>query len=440
MAKKRSKKWHESQSDSARAYMDLTTNLPGRQAVLNLVPDVLDSIARIATLKSKTNPHAELVELDASLHRQLRNEDLVSSSDAQHNLRMTYFRAEQLALPASVIYRDLRHRLQGVTSSFHLDQIGLSRMQALDELAAGDEHAAVMHKQVMSQLTVARDAVDCELPQKLSRVFEAFSEMWAYRHLKERLNILKVPESVKGQQTPDFKCELDGREFYIEVKAPDIVDGNIHHKRLMEEAMNAQIELEGLLRAGSRVASAARIISPFGNASGTLNDYDDLTVAIEVVRKRARSAYGAGQFSSGPTFALMVLDRYPIPGNRQCILPDYHVGGMWADAPDDRQSGILWQAAFGTAGNTIHNLTAEKKALMGEPFMRDVGRHFPGVGFIGMNEIDRFAGGKTECWGLLDRSARLPAGWDVSDSEAVLDAVCDVWNDDADSRPKWQDE
>jgi hypothetical protein len=113
---------------------------------------------------------------------------------------------------------------------------------------------------------------------------------------------------------------------------------------------------------------------------------------------------------------------------------------MWSDLPDDRQSGVVWQAAFGAPGNEIHNLYLPKRILSGTPFMRDSGSPFPGVAFVIMKTIHSGSPvGTTECWGLLDRKANLPVGWTMADTSMVLDAVCDVWNDDEDNRPKWHD-
>jgi hypothetical protein len=136
---------------------------------------------------------------------------------------------------------------------------------------------------------------------------------------------------------------------------------------------------------------------------------------------------------------LMFIDRYPV-GNRRAILPDHKVGGMWSALPDDRQSGIVWQAAFGTPGTEIHNLYHPKRPLLGTPFMRDAASPFPGIAFVTMTTVHSGSpAGTTECWGLLDRHGSLPGEWLLADTAMILNAMCEVWNDDEDSRPKWQD-
>jgi hypothetical protein len=435
----RPEKWYDPKFKAARAYMDLMGTLAGRHAVRFLCPDVLDGITKIAGVKSQNEPHGELVHLNAMLEHLLPDTQLLSSDELQRRLLNTYERAESLAFPAAVAYRDLCHRLHGVTSSFHLQSMGLGQMQVLDELGVTDDGAAALHANLRDKLQIAQEATDAALTRSLAQAFEAFGEAWAYRRLSRCLKISKIPEG--DDPGPDFQCELDGREFFVELKTPDIVSGDLHHEQMMKAATEAQIDLDEQVRSGKRVAMVAGCIDPFRKPGDASYDPTDLTLPIKTLRDRARASFEASQFSSGPTFALMFVARYPIPGNRRAILPDYKVGRMWASVPDDRQSGVIWQAGFGQAGTVIHNLTEPKQTLSGTPFLRDPGRTFPGAAFIAMTEIhEGSAVGTTECWGLLDRNGTQPKGWHVHDSEAVLNAVCDVWNDGEDSRPKWQED
>jgi hypothetical protein len=431
-------KWYDPKFEAARVYMDLVDTPPGRYAIRHLCPDVLDGITEIANAKYNKEPYCELVHLNRTIVRLLKETTLTSSNEIQHQLLTTYERAERLALPAAVAYRDICHRLHGVTSSFHLQSMGLKQMQVIDLLRGTDGVAAVLHKNLLDKLHLAQAAKDAELIRRLAQAFEAFAEAWAYRRLSRCLKISKIPEG--DEAGPDFRCELESKEFFIELKAPDIAGGDLHHKEMMEAATEAQIALDEKVRSGEPVAMGASSIDPFQKPGDATYDPTDLTIPIRTLRERARTSFVAPQFSSGPTFALMFVARYPIPGNRRAILPDYRVGGMWASAPDDRQSGIIWQAAFGPDGTEIHNLICPKRALSGTPFLLDPGRPFPGVGFIAMADIHNESPVTTECWGLLDRNATRPNGWSLSDSEMVLNAVCDVWNDGEDSRPKWQDE
>jgi hypothetical protein len=302
-----------------------------------------------------------------------------------------------------------------------------------------DDGAAVLHRNLLDKLHIAQEATDAALTRSLAQAFEAFGEAWAYRRLSRCLKISTIPEG--DEPGPDFRCELDGRDFFVELKTPDIVSGDLHHEQMMKAATEAQIDLDEQVRSGKRVAMVAGCIDPFRKPGDASYDPTDLTLPIKTLRDRVRASFEASQFSLGPTFALMFVARYPIPGNRRAILPDYKVGGMWASVPDDRQSGVIWQAGFGQAGTVIRNLTEPKHTLSGTPFLLDPGRPFPGAAFIAMKEIhEGSAVGTTECWGLLDRKGTQPKGWHVNDSEAVLNAVCDVWNDGEDSRPKWQDE
>ena len=68
---------------------------------------------------------------------------------------------------------------------------------------------------------------------------------------------------------PDFRCELeDGRPYYVEVKALDIVDGVYRHKQIMEAGLAPNIEIERQLREGRRIASAESEVAPYRRAFG----------------------------------------------------------------------------------------------------------------------------------------------------------------------------
>src|ERR1700730_12256208 len=103
----RPKKWYDPKFEAARAYMDLMETLAGRHAVRSLYLQVLDGIKKIAVAKSKNEPHGELVHLIATLERLLRDTQLLCSDELQRSLLNAYERAESLAFPAAVAYRDL---------------------------------------------------------------------------------------------------------------------------------------------------------------------------------------------------------------------------------------------------------------------------------------------------------------------------------------------
>jgi hypothetical protein len=429
--------WYNAEFQAARLYMEVTKQPEGRRAIGRLYPNVLDAIARHAEAKAKTDPHGEIQHLVAKLVQVIGDPLLLSSHDLQSEVRITYDRAESLALPAAVAYRQLCHRLHGVSSSLHLQSMHGDQMELLDRLADIDAGARALHKELLLKFDLAAASTDAELPRKLAQAFETFGEFWVYRRLSNIMTIEKVSEG--STSTPDFRCSLNGRDFFIEVKSPDIVDGDAHHAELMREATEVEIKLDQQVRSGQGISSATSVIAPFQKLGDKKYDGGDRRFAISTLRDRARTLFKPKQFSAGPTVALMFIDRYPV-GDRRAILPDYKVGGMWSALPDDRQSGIVWQAAFGTPSTEIHNLFYPKLPLLGTPFMRDAASPFPGIGFVTMTTIHSGSpAGTTECWGLLDRQGSLPSGWLLADTAMILNAMCEVWNDDKDRRPKWQD-
>jgi hypothetical protein len=87
-------------------------------------------------------------------------------------------------------------------------------MQVLDELGVTDDGATALHANLRDKLQIAQEATDAALTRSLAQAFEAFGEAWAYRRLSRCLKISKIPEG--DDPGPDFQCELDGREFFVE--------------------------------------------------------------------------------------------------------------------------------------------------------------------------------------------------------------------------------
>lgn len=428
------------QFEAARLLLNQYGTNEGRRAVGQLHPRVVDGITRYAEFESARKSHNEIIHLNATLVRLLGDSMLGKSETLREQLTNSYRRAEELTYPAKLAHREVSHALIGVTKSIDLQTMHEEQLEALDDLArTSDETAVSLHRELLTKFKIALKASDANRTKKIGQAYEVFSEFWVYRRLRDCMTLSKIPE--QATPTPDFRCQLGGRDFFIEVKAPDIAGGELHHAELLEQATDGQIDLEAQHKAGKHVAITTSEIAPFQSPSDKSYSGSDFTYAIRTIRDRSRTLFKTKQFSAGPTFALMVLDRYPIPGRRRAILPEYHVGGMYSGLPDDRQSGVLWQAAFGADGTQIHNVDSAKRTLTGVPFMRDPHSPFPGVGFLTLQTFHHdVPAGKAECWGLLARDADRPTGWLITDTEAVLNAVCDVWNDGEDTRPRWVDD
>src|SRR5262249_29149776 len=102
-------------------------------------------------------------------------------------------------------------------------------------------------------------------------VLEIYSEALVYRLLKEqgegRLQIKKT-----AGDGPDFECvlrydERDNEErdlsFYIEVKTLDIVDPVQRLPQMLDEGLDAEIELERQQSAEKNVAISEQVIAPY---------------------------------------------------------------------------------------------------------------------------------------------------------------------------------
>lgn len=431
--------WHSPQCEATRVGLALRRTPAGYRFMSRFLMSDLDLIGRVADAAASVAPHSAAVHVHTRVVRALQDEALLTSELFQRQFADLYAYALASGLPGRAAYLKVSRRLADYTSNWSLDRIELARMAELDVLAAKDSAAAVLRNAVTTALERAAVAPDDDLAAKLSQAFEAFAEAWVYRHFRDSMSIRKLVED--GDSIPDFECELDGRKFFIEVKSPDITDGETHHRKLMKEATKGEIEIDSKLREVRNrhgivgVFARTRFIGPYDRAYGPEEDAFDVSVPILVYRKRIRDLFRSPQFTRGPTFGLMVVDRLSA-GGRETILPEVS-RTVGISSRMQSKPGIVWQAAFGKSGTKLQNFhTRRTYVLRGAPALRDKAAPFPGVGLL---ILENKGDAVSECYGLLDRTGHLPVDWSIDDSKRVLDGLCDVWNDDGDNRLKWDE-
>ncbi len=388
---------------------------------------VLAGIERRAT----DDPNGEIAGLHRNLLRTLRQPNLHASTHALAQARAYYQKAAALTFPATTAYLEHSHGISGLTLNASLMAVNLELLRGIDLLAHADPTYGTFVVDMKAILAKVKSPPD---PTAYSQFFEIYAEAMVLHFLRGRgIRTSRVADTVSA---PDFCCELeDGREYFVEVKALDIVGGAHRHKEIMEDHLETHVEIERQLREGRSVASAAREIAPLRKPHID-NDYDSygLKRLIDTIRDKCRHAFKPQQFERGPTFALIVADRLILPGRKASIVPYYYSDGPGGQACI---SGELWHAAYGTVGAPVLRMPE----FEGKPSVEghldapglyvDDTRIFPGKGLVTLHKI-----GSTNTrvsYGLKAPQEDSP-GWGHHDTEEALHAMTDVWNDKGNTR------
>ena len=398
-----------------------------RAAVMGHVSiTVLEGIETFAV----ANPDSPVAKLHADMLQGIGPDAAAGNPQTVSNFNTLYQQAYDTVFPATRAYLNISHALHGISSSHSLFAIDLETLRSLDLAAHGDDALKRFRTELISRLETVRGVDDVVA---YSQVFETYGEIIAFRFLRSKVPTERLSER-DGKPTPDFKCmPQDGTPFFVEVKTFDIVGGKFRNRQMMEDGLEAQIELEDQMTAGKRVAFTETEIDPY-RAYGETETYDwfSLIKVIDTLREKSLQAFKGGQFKDGPTFALAITDRLLLPNAKFDLAPYYY---------DDRAdggiaSGVLWHMAFGRPGTPIFRMPdfAGARSLNGHldkpGLFADEHRPFPGPGLVVLDreQSDHVA------YGLANPAYHRHGTWSIDDTEEVLYTLCDHWNDYGNSR------
>ena len=387
--------------------------------------EVLDGLERIV-MANQASPIAPLFGRMLDL---LQGGQLVSSESAREEFKEVYFKAKGVAFPASAALAAHESALAKWTQSFSLRRIDHDRLHGLELLAHEDPTFKSYVKAIVARLG---DAAKGPNVTAYRQVFEIYSEALVFQFLRTKVLTARVDEQ-ENVKTPDFMCELEGgRRFFVEVKSFDVVGGDIRQDQMMVDTIDQALDLERQLVEGKAISTTQGEFAPYKKADKTV-PYDprSLLAVIAALREKFVQAFkSADQFEMGPTLALGVTDRLILPSGAQDLAPyypDFDVASACA-------SGVLWHAAFGRPGTPIfrspdfagHANLEGHLATLG--FLVDGGRPFPGLGAIALERT----GEGDRAWGLL--AGHEPQGdWQLDETVEALSALCDRFNDEANS-------
>lgn len=221
------------------------------------------------------------------------------------------------------------------------------------ELEAGEN--IVFKKSLLEMDSLVDKALqDLEDYESLVCIKNSYAEAFIYAKLQSLLHIEKIPEA--SNSTPDFKAMYRGYDIYIELKSLNMMGGNLKHKTVMHNAMNAKIDAENQIANGSNVGFGLHVIQPY-KAGAKNYEADSVRLVIEALISKIGQNIKREQYGLGTTILLVDLaDQLPLHSQpEEAIQPQYY------DINNrTKLSGELWHVAFGKIGDDIYKTSGLK--------------------------------------------------------------------------------
>ena len=383
----------------------------------------------------------KLRDLTDEMLRLLANPQSIGG-DFKPRFMCVYEEAGRRAYPLAWSLLDEHHAITDITRDYTLGCFDFGMVRRMEDEAVRDRSMQTFVDDMLRKLRAATNKPRHEV---FRQVFDVYSEALVYRLLRERgggrLTIEKIPET--KVPSPDFACKLvtgdSGEErvlqFFIEVKALDIVDAPQRLPDMLDEGMQVQIEIEQQQRAGRRVAIASSEIAPYRRFR-TEKGYDPRSIrqVIETLIDKAARNFKSTQFEHGPTFALANLLRLPLPGQGASALAPFFYDDLTGGAC---VSGVLWHMAFGQIGAPVHRWPDFEGAgtmdgeLQRAGLLIDPAVNLPAAGLILLHHDKgsyRFDGLYEGQW------THEGAGWSDVEVETVIHSLCGDYNDRRNTR------
>ena len=395
--------------------------------------DEADAFAGIEK-RAGADPSGQVAALHRELLEVLQQPGLHNDEAALARSRTLYSSASALTFPATTAFLAHSQGLAGLTFNLSLFEVDVELLRSIDLRSHEDPVFGTFVADMEAILEGAQSSPDATA---YSQFFEIYAEAMVLDFLRGKgIPTRRIADSVSA---PDFGCELpDGKEFFVEVKALDIVGGKFRHNEIMTDGLDMHVEIERQQRDGRRIASAHGEIAPLRKPYID-SDYDAYGTkrVIDTLRDKCRQAFKPSQFERGPTFALVVADRLIFHGWKSSIVPYYYEEGLGGQAS---VSGPLWHAAYGTVGAPVLRMPEfeGKPGLEGHldkpGLYADDTQPFPGMGLV---VLKKSSSGKRRLSYGLKAPREETLEWSSDDCNEALIAMTDAWND-ADNTEGWK--
>jgi len=238
-----------------------------------------------------------------------------------------------------------QNHLGYITINPLLNAFSLDMCQEIDA-AENDDFIRKTRGNILKRLKNYEIGYHVELQQAL----RDYSEAATYLSLKSKgLLLEKVPENTN--KTPDFKVNLEGKEFFIEIKTLGFGGGEENYIKAIEQGLDAQVSIENQLKAGNTIAIAITAINPLEQGEQDYS-YSRQKDFIETIIRKIKGLIKQGQFESGSTILLIDLSLIPIPADWKVnSLPIFPL--IQKQKIKSLVSGIFWHSAFGKENERI---------------------------------------------------------------------------------------
>ncbi|WP_334875081.1 hypothetical protein [Nostoc sp.] len=238
-----------------------------------------------------------------------------------------------------------QNQLGYITINPLLNAFSLDMCQEIDA-AENDDFIRKARESILTRLKDYEIGYSVELQQALCD----YSEAATYLSLKNKgLLLEKVPENTN--KTPDLKVNLEGKEFFIEIKTLGFGGGEENDIQAMEQGLDAQVSIEEQLKAGNAIATAVTAINPLKEREQDCF-YSRQKDFIETIIRKIKRLIKKGQFEAGSTILLIDLSLIPIPADWKVnSIPIFPL--VQNQKLKNLVSGILWYSAFGKENERI---------------------------------------------------------------------------------------
>lgn len=227
----------------------------------------------------------------------------------------------------------LKQRTNSITSNPLLNCFDDKLLAAIEE--AGRTDAFVAEKQ--KKITALTRNLPIDFQEQLKSAFDEYSEALAYLYLKAKFpRTERIPET--NRPTPDFKIEFEPgphldaeglQRIYAELKTMSFADGKLNYKNAMNDALASQIDIEGQIMSGKKIAFGEHVIQPWLKSGRAEYDPYSFKYVIETFIQKIDQNIKELQYKGGDTILLIDQQQLIIPnscmeggGTHPCIRPD----------------------------------------------------------------------------------------------------------------------